>query len=226
MPPKALPARKKNGQFTAQAGQPPSSLATPPASRLSSQNPPADSESHTAPRSRSDSVSSSTTSPVRSGLADLIDPSSDSDHALTFAASGHSRSASPTIPAPSRSRSTSPVTSDFPTSLDSSQPTDSQDQTPDPRFIIPAGFETSLQFLPTLVSRPRPTGSTQTRPRPRSSRPPTQPVPNLPPPPASQTPHNLSSHLPLPSTNMSHATTAGCAAMPSAQSSKCCTSLV
>ncbi len=183
---KSLPAHKKNGQFTAHIGQPPSSLATPPAPRPSP---------HRSP-SRSASLSSRLASSSRADLADLIDPSSDSDHAPIFAASSHSRSTSPTIPAPNRSRSPSPTTSDFPTSLDSNQPDSSQTDASAARYVIPAGFDTTLQFLPALVSRPR---LPQSRPVPA-------PITN--PPPHPVTGHNRlpTSRLPLPSHTMSNYT--------------------
>ena len=170
MPPKSLPSRKKNGQFTSQVGQPPSSLATPSTPHLPSRKTP----------SRSVFPASRTTSPVRTTrahLSSLIDPS-DLDDALMFGATCRSRSTSPTTPAPNQLRSASPVTSDFPTSLESNQTDGNQDQAPTDRFVIPAGFDTSLQFLPALVSRARITQS-PSRPLP-SSFPnlPLRPVPN------------------------------------------------
>ena len=211
---KSLPACKKNGQFTTHIGQPPSSLATPPAPRPSP---------HRSP-SRSASLSSRLASSSRADLADLIDPSSDSDHALIFAASSHSHSMSPTIPAPNRSRSPLPTTSNFPTSLDSNQPDSSQTNASAVRYIIPAGFDTTLQFLPALVSCPR---------LPQSHSVPA-PITNLPPHPV--TGHNRlpTSRLPLPSHIMSNYTSClpllsqaaseaasrGPAAMPLARTSK------
>ena len=109
---------KKNGQFTAsvQAGQPSSSLAMLPVPRPLSHNP----SSHAASPSCPVSPAFCNASPSHTDLANLLDPHSDLDSGPTFVAS-HSRSASPTIPAPNHSRSPSPTTSDFPTSLESSQ---------------------------------------------------------------------------------------------------------
>ena len=131
---------------------------------------------------------------------------------------------SPTIPASNCSHSPSPTTSDFPTSLDSNQPDSSQTNASAARYVIPAGFNTTLQFLPALVSRPR---LPQSRPVPA-------PITN--PPPHPVTGHNRlpTSCLPLPSHTMSNytsrllllsqtaseAASRGPAAMPSARTSK------
>jgi hypothetical protein len=207
MPPaKPLPPRKKNGQFTAsaQAGQPPSSLATPPVPRPLSHNP----SSRTASPSRPVSPAFRNASPSRTDLANLLDPHSDLDSGPTFVAS-HSRSASPTIPAPNRSRSPSPTTSDFPTSLESSQLDDARHRTVTSSFVVPPGY--IIQNLPTgpvLVARPI------------LSRPQTPPTPSPPPSPAFQYLQNPHFSLPPPTTNMSSAKHTGPAAMPSARSSR------
>ena len=100
MPPP--PPRKKNGQFASrtQAGQPPSSLATPPVPHPSSQQPssriappshPVSPSSRTEPPSRPISPSSRATSPSRPAspridLSGLIDPHSDVRRALRLGA--------------------------------------------------------------------------------------------------------------------------------------------
>ena len=216
MPPKApLPCNRK-GQFVAQAGQPPSSLATPPAPRPLSQNPPpsrATSPSHIESSSRA-------TSPSVATLSSRVDHSpignrpSDFDYAPTFAAPGHSRSSSPTVPAPIPSRSPSPTTSDFPTSLESGQVYHNQNQAPASRLILPA-------VLPTLVPRPHPRQPHPYILTPPKHRPRTPPSPSIPNPlahPMPQLSHNIpSSFIPL-SANMSHPASLGPAAMPSARS--------
>ncbi|KAH9985271.1 hypothetical protein BJV77DRAFT_1071535 [Russula vinacea] len=204
MPPKASVPRKKNGQFAPQVGQPPSSLAE----RVSCPSLPARaaSPSHVPPRPQS----------------------SFSDYAPVFGT--RSRSVSPTVPARGRSHSPSLDASDFPTSMES---TDVDKHLATAQGLrVPTGYDTTLQFLPTLVSRPRPR-------------------PNLPgPPPFACTPHYLPTHqiyyappppaplnnqLPgpvptmpqtyqvpplLPPVHMPHAAPTGPAAMPSARSSR------
>ena len=198
MPPllKSLPSRKKNGQFTARVGQPPSSLASPPT--------PCPTTRDTQPPSRSASPSS------RLDLLSIIGPSSELDDAPTFDPNTqtHSQSESPTIPALNRSRSPSPSTSDLSTSLESSQ-LDNDNGNKEWRFIIPAGLDTtSMQFLPpTLIPQPHL--------KPSRTRTPIPPLSNLPPQPMFQT-----SYIPRPissisatSTGMSNTTSAGSAAI-------------
>src|ERR1700733_9443050 len=127
MPPKTLPPRNKTGQFSASArtGPPPSSLATPPVtlSQNPSSSPASPSRSISRSRSRSSSIASLARShslaPSSPNLSNIIVPPPDLDYVPSFAVP--SRSAPPTIPAPNRSRSPSPSTSDIPTSLDSSR---------------------------------------------------------------------------------------------------------
>ncbi len=181
MPPKLSVSRNPKGQFTTRTGQPPSSLATPPAphspSRAHSSR--AASSSHIDPPSHVPSPSQTVPSALssRTDISSLIDPASDEDVAPTFAAATLSRSASPTIPAHNRSRSPSPTTSDFPTSLKSGPTDDNLNQAAEPSFIVPAGYNTSLQFLPALVSRPhagyhRPPSPAAAGPLPHSMLPP------------------------------------------------------
>jgi len=211
---KSLPAHKKNGQFTAHIGQPLSSLATPPAPHLSP---------HRFP-SQSISLSSHLASFFWVDLADLINSSLDSNHTLIFIAFSNSHSMSPTIPAPNHSHSPSPTIFDFSISLDSNQPNSSQTNTSAFRYVIPAGFDITLQFLPALVFCPC---LPQSYP---VLAPITNPSPHL------VTEHNRlpNSHLPLPfhtisnytfclpllSQTASNVAFSGSAAMPLARTSK------
>ena len=95
---------------------------------------------------------------------------------------------------------------------------------------VPAGYDTTLQFLPTLVSRPRPN-----LPRPPPSArtphylpthqiyhapPPPAPLNNQPPGPVPAVPQTYQAPALLPPVHMSHAAPTGPAAMPSARSSR------
>ena len=215
MPPKSLPARKKNGQFTVQTRPPPSSLATPPVTR-SSQEPPSGtatplSSAASPEQSALDRAPTQTALSSRANLSALVDSSSDLDDAPAFVVYNRSRSASPTIPAPHRSHFPSPSTSDFPTSLDSSQLGRNQDSS-ESRYTVPAGYSTTLQFPPSLTSQPCNTTQSHFVPA---------PVPSQLPRPASQhTKQTPSSSLPHTMSTMSNAASTSLAAMPSSRSSK------
>ena len=228
MPPKASVPRKKNGQFAPQVGQPPSSLAE----RVSCPPLPARAAS---PARTASPPPSRTASPFRTASTPPLDfppraLSPSSEYAPHFGT--RSRSASPTVPARGRSRSPSPHASDFPTSMESldSLQEDDENLAAAQGFRIPPGYDTKLQFLPALVSLPRQARHNLPGPPPSARNPPYHPANNPPPPPVPHTnqppypapavPQTYQAPLLLPPVHASHATPTGPAAMPSARSSR------